>query len=144
VALVRGPGPEGGIRSPERLARPHRVNDAVDITSAEVARAADGAIEVRVVWYPRRSIALDFSVAVHLLGGGGVERPVIAQADAAHPVGGWWPTSAWSVGQPVLDAYRLEPPLGSVADAVRITLYQAVPGGFANGEWLQLMVPSVP
>jgi hypothetical protein len=113
----------------------------VDIVAAEVARAPDGAVEVRVVWLPRRTVAADHSVAVHLLGPGTGERPVLAQADAVHPVGGWWPTSSWTAGEPVLDAYRVEVPVGSEPESTRVTLYQAVAGGFENGEWLEIDVP---
>ncbi len=140
VAAIRGPGSREPAWPP-RLALPVRVNEAVDIVAAEVARAGDGAVEVRLVWSARRQPAEDYSVAVHLLGAGAGDGVVLAQADSANPVDGWWPTSGWAAGQTVLDAYRVALPLGAEPRAVRITLYRATDDGFENGEWLKLSVP---
>lgn len=93
------------------------------------ARAADllcapDALTLRVDWAAPVQIDGDWSVFVHLVDADGA---LLAQADQAHPVYGWRPTSTWEPGEIVRDYYplsRLE-----AGRAVRYGLYQGLPDG---------------
>ncbi|MFQ5459572.1 MAG: hypothetical protein ACE5EL_02145, partial [Anaerolineae bacterium] len=133
------------LPAPEPLADgPQPVNSAIDIVAARGAWFDPSRVHVVVHWRAKRRPAADYSVAVHLLA---ADPPtgspvVLAQADAAAPVSGWWPTSRWRPGDVVRDDYLVAVPDGSRPRDVRITLYRRLPdGGFENGEWLTVPVP---
>jgi hypothetical protein len=91
-----------------------------------------------------RPVAEDYSVAVHLVAhdpprGG---EDVLTQADSAHPLQGWYPTSRWGQGEIVRDHYLIQLPEGSTPVAVRIALYRVTPEGeFVNSPWLSQPLP---
>ena len=61
---------------------------------------------------------------------GGAE---IAQIDQVHPVHGAYPTSRWSPGEMVADAYPFKLPPGAQPDGVTVILYRKLAdGGFVN------------
>lgn len=145
AALIRRPGSQEPSW-PTLLVSPVRVNESVGIVAAEVARNPDNTVDVRLVWKAHQKPRQDYSVAVHLLGAesDAGDAVILAQADAANPVEGWWPTSAWTPGDTVLDAHRVQVPLGAEPSGLRVTLYHGVDGGFENGQWLTLPVPPAP
>jgi hypothetical protein len=121
-----------------------RVNEDLSIMSAEVERKGEGYL-VRFDWVAERVPERDYSTAVHLVSRVPAEAAddVLAQADARHPVEGWYPTTQWTVGQVVGEVYRLNPRSGSgqAPLAVRVTAYFVDEGGgFVNGDWLTLYV----
>jgi hypothetical protein len=64
---------------------------------------------------------------------------VLAQADARHPVEGWYPTTRWSPDQVVQDVYQFTASPEEAPLAVRVTAYFIDESGqFVNGEWLTL------
>jgi hypothetical protein len=68
---------------------------------------------------------------------------ILTQADKAHPVDGWYPTTRWRAGEIVRDSYLLPVPAGSAPAAVRVAMYRSDPAaGFVNSPWLSLPVPS--
>jgi hypothetical protein len=115
-----------------------RVNEDLSIASAEVARRGEDYL-VQVDWVAERAPRRDYSTAVHLVSRVPAEgaRDVLAQADARHPVEGWYPTTRWAAGQVVQDVYRLTSSSDREPIAVRVTAYYVDKSGqFVNGEWL--------
>jgi hypothetical protein len=110
---------------------------------------ASGTLDVRdrevhvIVYWQGREPMQDYSVAVHLL-----ERnpphdagDILAQADAQHPVYGWYPTSRWREGEIGRDDYVLSIPDGSQPVGVRVGMYRVGSDGrFLNTEWLFLPI----
>jgi hypothetical protein len=137
--------PTGGAaddrgRSAALRSAPHRVNDEINLTAAEVrwsTNQGDPDLELLVEWAALRRPRANYSVAVHLLAG----DEVLTQADAVNPADGWSATGQWSSGDRVRDAYLI-PDADPRADAVRVTMYRATDGGFDNGEWLVLPLPA--
>jgi len=116
-----------------------RVNENLSIASAEVEALGDDYV-VRVEWVAEQAPSRDYSIAIHLVSrvpADGAED-VLAQADARHPVEGWYPTTRWAVGQAVQEVYRVKATAeGPPPVAVRVTAYYVDEGGvFVNGDWL--------
>ncbi len=132
--------------SPE-TANLFRVNDDLAIAFAEVRESAEGGYLVTAHWQALAAPQRDYSIAVHLVA---VDPPtgpedILAQADAANPVEGWYATTQWVEGQVVQDVYRLVPPASAHPAAVRLTAYYVNDAGeFVNGEWFVLPVDSAP
>ncbi len=123
---------------------PFELNDDVAIRAAGLSWDNDHQLRLTVHWEAQRATAQNYSVAAHLLASDSTElaQPILAQADAAHPVDGWYPTSQWQAGEVVRDVYTLEVPDKNQAVAVRIALYYAdSAGGFVNSRWFYLPVP---
>ncbi len=66
-------------------------------------------LHIRLFWQARQSMTTDYTVFVHLVGPGG---QLLAQWDS-QPVGGFFPTSFWRVGQIVADDVDLAVPAGA-------------------------------
>jgi hypothetical protein len=117
------------------------LGNGVRIRSAQARWVGTDAIRVRVYWEATRAVEADYSVAVHLLACNPPRGPqdLLAQADAAHPVNGWYPVSRWQAGEVVRDEYGLRVPVGSQPEAIRIGMYQTdASGAFVNSPWLVL------
>lgn len=105
---------------------------------------AGEALELTITWRALEAPTFDFSVAVHLVSEDPPAGPqhLLAQADSAHPVGGWYPTSQWQAGELVQDHYLLQVPQGAQPVAVRISMYRVREDGpFENSEVLSLPLP---
>jgi hypothetical protein len=63
-------------------------------------------LSLRLVWQTETPLLADYTVFLHLVGADGAP---FAQADRA-PAGGFYPTGAWAVGEPVADTYTLTLP----------------------------------
>ncbi len=116
------------------------LDDGLRIASASLETLPDRAV-VTVYWDAQRRPERDYSVGVHLLTDATPDGPedIAAQADQSHPVGGWYPTSAWETGEIVRDDYVLMVPEGCQPMGVRVGLYyQADDGSFVNSPWLFL------
>ncbi|MGB8643843.1 MAG: DUF2723 domain-containing protein [Anaerolineae bacterium] len=66
-------------------------------------------LDLTLYWRAEQTPAYDYSVSVHLVDTGQNDR-VIAQADSANPVYGFYPTSRWQAGEIVRDDYTLTVP----------------------------------
>jgi hypothetical protein len=82
----------------------------------------------------------NWSVSVRLTQGGAE----IAQADSAHPVAGAYPTSRWSPGEAVGDAYAFPAEAAARADGAKIILYRRLAdGAFENLDAADLPLPTM-
>jgi hypothetical protein len=89
--------------------------------------AAPGArLHVQLWWRVQAPTNVDYAVFVHLLDSAG---NIVAQADGA-PVNGRYPTSAWEVGETIVDARSLELPADLPAGEYQLILglYNPVDG----------------
>ena len=90
---------------------------------------ATGETVALLAWEARGKPAEDWAVSVRFMQGG----REIGQVDHTHPVFGAYPTSRWSAGEVVADAYPIALPLGAGPDGLTIILYRRTPdGGFVN------------
>jgi hypothetical protein len=114
------------------LLRPwaHDFGDGIRLAGGTLARdAATGEMVVRLMWQVSARPVHDWSVSVRLGRGG---QP-LAQLDRDHPVMGAYPTTRWSPGEVVADAYPLRLPPGAGVDTVTVILYRrGTDGGFIN------------
>jgi hypothetical protein len=121
------------------------LENGLAIRSASLEWAKEDRLLVTVYWEAVRPVGEEYSVAVHLMARDPPVAPadVLAQADSAHPVDGWYPTSRWSPGEIVRDMHAIPVPAGSAPVSVRIALYRTDPeAGFVNSPWLSLPVPT--
>jgi len=121
------------------------LENGLRIRSATLAWASPERLLLTVYWECMQPVAEDYSVAVHLVAHDPPQgaSDMLAQADSANPLEGWYPTSRWSLGEIVRDHYLIQVPEGSAAVAVRVALYRVAPeGGFINTPWLSLLVPA--
>jgi hypothetical protein len=91
--------------------------------------ATTGEIVVLLAWLAPSGPAEDWSVSVRLTEGGSE----LAQLDREYPVAGAYPTSHWSSGEVVGDAYAFALPTGAAPDGVTVIVYRRMPdGSFTN------------
>lgn len=105
---------------------------------------SDDEILLTIYWQADRAIDADYSTAVHLLAHDPPTGPadILSQADHAHPVDGWYPTTRWRPGEIVRDAYLLAVPPGSAPVGIRVAMYRNDPAaGFVNTPWLSILLP---
>ena len=120
------------------------LGNEIAIRNAELSWASDDSLRITIQWQSQQDQLADYSVAVHLVTQDPPTDPqhIIAQADQAHPVYGWYPTTRWVRGEIVRDDYSLTVPQDSDPVAVRIGMYQVLSSGqFENSNWLSLPVP---
>ena len=133
---------EGALSDVERL--DFDLENGVRIRGTEATWIGDDRIMLTIYWQADRPVDGDYSTAVHLVA---VDPPageadILAQADRAHPVDGWYPTSRWRAGEIVRDMVLLDVPEGSHPAAIRVAMYRSDPAlGFLNTPWLSLSVP---
>jgi hypothetical protein len=110
----------------------HDFGPALQLLGGRTERnPATGEMVVRLAWEAKEKPDQDWSVSVRLTQDG----REIAQVDQQHPVFGAYPTSRWSPGEVVSDAYPVTLPPGAKADGVTVILYRkATEGGFVNLE----------
>lgn len=120
------------------------LGNGLRVRSASLAwRDTADQLTLVVYWEALQPVSGDYSVAVHLVAQDPPQgaHDLLDQADAPHPVGGWYPTSLWMTGEIVRDDYVLNVP-SSTPVAVRIAMYQVdANGAFVNTEWLSLPIP---
>jgi hypothetical protein len=91
--------------------------------------ATTGETVVVLAWQAPGGLAEDWSVSVRLTQG----DKEVAQSDRQDPVAGAYPTSRWSPGEMVGDAYTFAVPAGVTPDGVTIVVYRRMPdGAFTN------------
>ena len=86
-------------------------------------------------WTAPERVREDYSVFVHVSDRDQIDSPeaIIAQADRAAPVYGWYPTSRWSRDEIVRDDYLIPIPDGKTARLIAVGLYfQDGQGVFQN------------
>jgi hypothetical protein len=93
----------------------------IDLSFEEGQIAPGGTVGVTLTWQSLRAMDEDYTVFVHLLGPDG---RLHGQVDA-WPVQGTYPTSAWSPGERVVDAYavRVDPDAPSGAYQIEVGVY---------------------
>jgi hypothetical protein len=126
---------------------PVQLGNGIAILHTDVTWGSADVLDVTVDWQSQQDHLADYSVAVHLVTQDPPTAPehVIAQADSAHPVDGWYPTSDWVKGEVVRDIYSLTVPPGSKPVAVQVSMYQVLADGqFQNSRWLSIPVPLSP
>jgi hypothetical protein len=124
-----------------------QLGNGVMILNTDAAWVSEDTVQVTVEWQSQQDHLADYNVAVHLVAQDPPTAPehVLAQADSAHPVDGWYPTSRWVKGEVVRDVYSLTASPGSKPVAVQIGMYQVLPDGqFQNSKWLSIPVPAAP
>ena len=79
----------------------------------------ENAWEIELVWVVEHPLNVDYTVFVHLYDG----TTPVAQADG-DPAGGYYPTSAWRVGDQIVDSHTLEiPPEWQGEPSLNVGLY---------------------
>jgi len=124
---------------------PFVLGNGILIREANLTWHTPDTLLLTVDWEAEQQDLPNYSVAIHLVTQTPPTGPqdIAAQADRAHPVNGWYPTSRWAANELVRDHYLLTVPPDSAPTAVRIGMYQQVEDGqFINSEWLSLPVPT--
>ena len=102
-----------------------------------VDRATDETVAL-LIWQALAPPSQDWAVSVRLLQGG----QEIAQLDREHPVSGAYPTSRWTPGEVVADAYPFALPPGAAPDGIKILVYRKLAdGSFVNLDVTQFSLP---
>ena len=131
-----------GAEVPSRMS--FDLGNGLRIRSTELTWLENDSLLLLVYWEAAENPEEDYSVAVHLTA---IDPPrragdVLAQADALHPVGGWYPTSRWEAGEIVQDTYKIRVPAGARPASVRIAMYRRTAAGdFQSSRWLSLPIP---
>lgn len=115
----------------------------IAIQGAQVAWLDDHTLTINITWQAQSQPTADYSVAIHLVTQDPPVGPqdILAQADSAHPVDGWYPTSQWQTGEVVQDDYAITVPPGTIPIAARIGMYQVTADDkFLNSGWLSIPV----
>ena len=93
--------------------------------------ADEATLLLTLYWGADGPLEFDYSTAVHLVAADPPAGPadILTQADKAHPVDGWHPTTRWRAGEIVRDSYLLPVPAGSapVATTSRSSTLRSVP-----------------
>jgi len=121
------------------------LDSGLGIRSATLEWIASNRLLLTIYWEVDQPVVQDYSVAIHLVAHDPPRdgADILAQADSANPLEGWYPTSHWRTGEIVRDNYALQMPKGAAPVAVRVTLYRTDPVvGFVNSPWLSLPLPS--
>ena len=99
---------------------------------------ATGETVALLIWQALAPPSQDWAVSVRLLQGG----QEIAQLDREHPVSGAYPTSRWTPGEVVADAYPFALPPAAAPDEVKIVVYRKLAdGSFVNLDVAQFPLP---
>ena len=136
------PSPRLASASPAPLLA---LENGVVIQDAVLQWEDPSTLRLQVDWLAERTLSHDYSVAVHLVKADPPAGPddILAQADRAHPVEGWYPTTRWSAGEAVRDYYRIPVDSNTSPAAVRIGMYRQAGDSFKTTDWLSLPIPAV-
>jgi hypothetical protein len=103
--------------------------DGLELIGVKRLRPEGGTVDLLLVWQAAARPVHDWAISVRLMAGG----REVAQFDRQHPVLGAYPTSRWSAGEVVADAYRLAPPAAAPGDGLTVIVYrQQADGSFLN------------
>jgi hypothetical protein len=93
--------------------RPIDLGDGIRLLAHQV-KPLDKALHVTLYWQAVQTPSQNYSVLVHLSDRDRIvtSGDIIAQADSANPVYGWYPTTKWSAGEIVREDYRVDIPPG--------------------------------
>ncbi len=119
TVFVRLVGPRPALQP--QVAAGHRFGDLIELVGYRVERPAAGQHTLRLAlhWRALGRIDRDYTTFVHAVDAQG---ELVAQADG-QPHGGRWPTSAWQVGETVLDVRQIELPAGKEVAGLRVGWY---------------------
>ena len=99
---------------------------------------ATGETVALLIWQALAPPSQDWAVSVRLTQNG----QEIAQLDREHPVSGAYPTSRWTPGEVVADAYPFALPPGAAPDGIKILVYRKLAdGSFVNLDVTQFSLP---
>ncbi len=134
------------IASPEQIgSEVVPLGNGISMVDSSFAVRPDGAYWVTVVWRADEVPGADYNLFAHLLTTPDPVNPsdLLAQADTAAPVYGWYPTTRWSAGEVVRDDFLLTPPAryaGPIYLSVGMYLQQP-DGSFQNYRALVRQAP---
>jgi hypothetical protein len=114
VATVKAPLPPSTAAPAQRIEA--EFGDQIALKGYTLSPSA-GSLEVTLFWQAQAPLETDYTVFVHLVGGG----QMVAQADA-QPLEGQYPTSIWDAGETIADRHVVAAPPGEVQ--VYAGLYQ--------------------
>ncbi|MGB3716245.1 MAG: DUF2723 domain-containing protein [Candidatus Promineifilaceae bacterium] len=141
VEIAKRPGSVGGNSDADLN---FDLGNDVTVQQAQLEWLSPTALLLTLFWESGGTEKEDYSVAVHLVAADPPASPqdILAQADQAHPVEGWYPVSSWQNGEIIRDIYTLNVPIDADPVAVRLSMYQVGDDGqFYNTEWLSLDIP---
>ncbi|MGE5602191.1 MAG: protein O-mannosyl-transferase family [Nitrososphaerales archaeon] len=121
---------------PNLLPWNHTFGDQLQLLGGRIERNSLGEQVVRLAWQALRVPSHDWSVSVRL---GSGDQP-IGQQDVPAPVNGAYPTSRWTPGEIVTDAYAFKLPAGAAPDQLTVILYRQG----ENGDFINLDVARFP
>ncbi len=117
------------------------LENGIQLRHVETEALNEQQILLTIYWEATEPITNDYSVAVHLV----AQDPplsgddVLNQADSNHPIGGYYPTTQWRVGEIVRDHYLINIPPDSSPAAIRIGMYRSDPeAGYINSPWYSI------
>ena len=84
--------------------------------------------QVTLYWRAAQSIDVDMSISVRLIRG----TEIVAQADSAQPVDGYFPMTRWASGEVVRDDYALNAAEDATVDRIHVIAYRKTDTGFEN------------
>lgn len=122
---------------------PTPLGNGLTILATELVQPTPETYRLTVYWQATEANLRDYSVAVHLVTTFPPTGPqdILAQADKAHPVEGWYPTSSWTPGEIVRDEYLITAPSGSNPYAISLGMYHTTPEGqFVDSEKLVILL----
>jgi hypothetical protein len=96
----------------------YRLGSAVRLAGYEIHETADArALDVTLYWQALSAVPADYTVFLHIVDAQGQPLP----GQDGPPVHGWYPSSAWAVGQIIPDRRLVTLPAGVSARDVRFT-----------------------
>lgn len=122
LTRLRLPGVAPDCPAEARLPSTLRLGDAVRLTHAIVAPAADHTL-VTLCWQVERPLPADYTVFVHLLDADGA----LKTTGDGPPAEGAFPTSLWQSGDCILDLHQLPQP-AAPGDVIAVGLYHPLDG----------------
>lgn len=105
--------------------QPLAAAEEIQLVEAVAERLADDTLFVQLWWQAVQPPSRSYSVFVHISDREQILGPddLVAQQDNIHPVGGFYPTANWRVGELVQDNYYIPLPPGRPAQTVFVGLY---------------------
>ena len=122
---------------------PTSLGNGITVLETQVTYPTTDTVQLTVYWQADEPTTTDYSVAVHLVTTFPPTGPqdILAQADKAHPVEGWYPTSLWQSGEIVRDSYLIAVPEGSTPYGLSLGMYYtATDGQFVNSERVLILL----
>jgi len=99
-------------------------------------------LDVLLYWQADRALTTDYTISVRpACGGQWIYEDGRLVLQDHQPVWGLYPTSRWSPGEVVTDAYQFFLAPKVELDGLTVLVYQAVEGGFEDVGWVSIALP---